>query len=44
MRIPDRHQAELWLQEAGVLNPGPWVAHSRHVAEAAHNIAAHLLA
>ena len=42
MRIPDRHQAELWLQEAGVLNPGPWVAHSRHVAEAARNIAARL--
>jgi len=42
MRLPDRHQAELWLQEAGVLNPGPWIAHSRHVAEAAHNIAAHL--
>jgi hypothetical protein len=42
MRIPDRHQAELWLQEAGVLNPGPWIAHSRHVAEAAHHIAAHL--
>ena len=42
MRIPDRHEAELWLQEAGVLNPGPWVAHSRYVAEAAHNIAARL--
>ena len=42
MRIPDRFQAELWLQEAGVLNPGPWVAHSRYVAEAARNIATHL--
>ena len=42
MRIPDRHQAELWLQEAGVLNPGPWVAHSRYVAEAARNIATRL--
>ena len=42
MRIPDRHQAELWLQEAGELNPGPWVAHSRYVAEAARNIAARL--
>ena len=42
MRIPDRYQAELWLQEAGELNPGPWVAHSRYVAEAARNIAARL--
>jgi hypothetical protein len=42
VRIPDPHQAELWLQEAGVLNPGPWVEHSRHVAEAARLIAAHL--
>ena len=42
MRIPDRHQAEFWLQEAGVLNPGPWVAHSCYVAEAARNIAARL--
>jgi len=42
MRIPDRFQAELWLQEAGELNPGPWVAHSRYVAEAARNIAARL--
>jgi hypothetical protein len=42
MRIPDRNQAELWLQEAGELNPGPWIAHSRYVAEAARNIAARL--
>ena len=42
MRIPDAHQAELWLQEASVLNPGPWVAHSRYVAEAARSIAAQL--
>ena len=42
MRIPDRFQAELWLQEAGELNPGPWVEHSRYVAEAACNIATHL--
>ena len=42
MRIPDRHQAELWLQEAGVLNPGLWVAHSRYVAEAARSIATRL--
>jgi len=42
MRIPDRNQAEQWLQEAGVLNPGPWVAHSRYVAEAARSITARL--
>jgi hypothetical protein len=42
VRIPHHHQAELWLHEAGVLNPGLWVAHSRHVAEAARSIAAHL--
>ena len=42
MCIPERDQAELWLQEAGVLNPGPWVAHSCYVAEAARSIAAHL--
>jgi hypothetical protein len=40
--IPECDQAELWLQEAGELNPGPWVAHSRHVAEAARNIATRL--
>jgi hypothetical protein len=42
MCIPHRNQAEQWLQEAGVLNPGPWVAHSRYVAEAARSITAHL--
>ena len=42
MCIPELGQAQLWLQEAGVLNPGPWVAHSRYVAEAARNIATHL--
>ena len=42
MCIPERDQAELWLQEAGVLNPGPWVAHSRYVAEATRHIATHL--
>ena len=42
MRIPDRNQAEALLQEAGALNPGPWVEHSHHVAAAAQLIAAHL--
>lgn len=42
MRLPDRATAEELLQEGGVRNPGPWVAHSRRVAEAAGIIAAHL--
>jgi len=42
MRIPDRTQAEALLREAGALNPGPWVEHSRHVAEAARLIAPYL--
>lgn len=41
MKIPTRQQAETYLAEAGNLNPGPWVEHSRHTAEAAHRIAAH---
>jgi hypothetical protein len=32
-------ECEAMLQEAEALNPGPWVAHSRHVAEAASAIA-----
>ena len=42
MQIPDRAQAEALLQEAGALNPGPWVEHSRHVAGAARFIATQL--
>jgi hypothetical protein len=42
VRIPDRSQAEAMMREAGALNPGPWVEHSRQVAEAAQRIAAHL--
>lgn len=41
MKIPTRQQAEKYLTEAGILNPGPWVEHSRHTAEAARRIAAH---
>jgi hypothetical protein len=37
--IPDRFQAEAYLLEAAERNPGPWVAHSRCVAEAAQRIA-----
>lgn len=42
MRIPDRATAEILLHEAGANNPGPWVAHVRHVAGAAQAIAARL--
>jgi hypothetical protein len=41
MKIPNRQRAEACLQEAGRLNPGPWVDHSYHVAIAAEKIAAH---
>lgn len=37
--FPDPATAERLLLEAGALNPGPWVAHSRHVALAARLIA-----
>ncbi len=39
MSIPSRKESEALLHEAGALNPGPWVAHSQHVAEAASAIA-----
>lgn len=39
MRLPDREKAEQLLAEAGERNPGPWTAHSRHVADAARRIA-----
>lgn len=37
--IPTRAQAEALLQQAGARNPGPWTAHSQHVALAAEAIA-----
>lgn len=37
---PDRITARRELELAGKLNPGPWVAHSENVAEAAERIAA----
>ncbi len=40
MQIPDAGVAEALLAEAGARNPGPWTAHSRHVADAARRIAA----
>lgn len=39
MSIPTLSQAEAYLQEAGRLNPGPWVDHVRYVAGAARRIA-----
>jgi hypothetical protein len=38
-RLPSLDQAEAYLEEAGSLNPGPWVDHSRHVAQAARILA-----
>ena len=40
--IPTFGEAERLLAEAEVLNPGPWVQHSRVAAQAACSIAAHL--
>jgi hypothetical protein len=40
LKIPARQEAEELLREAQQLNPGPWVAHSQHVAQAAQAIAA----
>jgi hypothetical protein len=37
--IPTRAQAEALLEQAAARNPGPWVAHSQHVALAAEAIA-----
>ena len=42
VRIPERALAEEMLAEAVGCNPGPWGAHSRHVAEAAQAIALRL--
>ena len=39
--LPDRIQAETYLQRAAASNPGPWVEHSRQVASSAARIAAH---
>ena len=36
---PDRETARRELELAGQMNPGPWTAHSLHVAEAAERIA-----
>jgi len=41
MILPSRSQAQTYLTEAAQRNPGPWEAHSRHVAQAAANIAAY---
>ncbi len=39
LSIPSRAESEALLEEAEKFNPGPWVAHSLHVAEAAAAIA-----
>ncbi|MCC6445643.1 MAG: HD domain-containing protein [Armatimonadetes bacterium] len=40
MKTPTRQEALNYLSGAEKRNPGPWIAHSRHVAEAAEAIAA----
>jgi hypothetical protein len=42
--MPSLDQAEEFLQEAGRLNPGPWVAHTRYVAQGAQLLAQAVLA
>jgi len=37
--VPTLHQAELFLEEAGKLNPGPWTQHSIYAGKAAQFIA-----
>lgn len=39
MKIPSLEEAQRLLAEAEILNPGPWIAHSIYVAEAAKYIA-----
>ena len=39
MKLPETGLAEYYLCVAAQLNPGPWVAHSQHAAEAARCIA-----
>lgn len=41
MKIPSLEAAQQLLEEAGQLNPGPWVAHSVNVARAGQIFAAH---
>ncbi len=41
MRIPSVSQAEGFLGEARILNPGPWIEHCQHTANAARLIAQH---
>jgi len=39
MKLPTRQQAENYLAEARILNPGPWVDHSIQLGQAARRIA-----
>ena len=42
LSIPSRQQAENFIREAELLNPGGWIAHSVLVGQAAEIIASHL--
>ncbi|MDR3598141.1 HD domain-containing protein [Clostridium sp.] len=37
--LPKLEEAKMLLEEAGRLNPGPWISHSKYVAESARLIA-----
>ena len=41
MKIPTLQEAEAFLKEAEKRNPGPWIQHSKYVADAAKRIATH---
>ncbi len=41
--MPTIKEAEKFIIEAEIRNPGLWIAHSRFVAKAARNIAEYLL-
>lgn len=39
LRVPNRQQAEAFIREAEIMNPGPWIPHSLYAAQAAEAIA-----
>ena len=41
MKIPSPEQAQVYIDEAKTLNPGPWIEHSFYVGQAAKRIAQH---
>ena len=41
LKVPTRQQAESFIREAELMNPGPWIPHSLYAARAAEIIAQH---